>query len=79
MTPVRLEPAAPRSRVMSCTPDRDFRCFTMCDKSYSHTSHSTKVMGFQLIIFAKNITTNLDFLNFNFNTEQLSAINHSSR
>ena len=28
---------------------------------------------------AKNYTTNLDFLNFNFNSEQLTAINHSSR
>ena len=42
-------------------------------------SHSTKVKEFKLIFFAKINATNLEFLNFNFNTEQLTAINHSSR
>ena len=42
-------------------------------------SHSTKVKEFELFSFAKNNTTNLDFFNFNFNSEQLAAINHSSR
>ena len=31
------------------------------------------------ILFAKNYTTNLDFFNFSFNSEQLTTINHSSR
>ena len=43
-------------------------------------SHSTKVKEFELFCFAKNNTTNKDFFfNFNFNSEQLTAINHSSR
>ena len=41
-------------------------------------SHSTKVKEFE-IKKIKNDTTNMDFLNFNFNSEQLKAINHSSR
>ena len=41
--------------------------------------HSTKVKEFELIVFAKNNITNLDFLNFNFNSEQLTEINKSSR
>ena len=43
-----------------------------------YMSHSTKVMEFELF-FAKSNTTNLDFLDFNLNSEQLTAINHSSR
>ena len=42
-------------------------------------SHSTKLKEFELKKNAKNNTTNLDFLNFNFNSEQLTAIHHSSR
>ena len=41
--------------------------------------HSTKGEEFEQIFFAKNYTTNLDFFYFNFNSEQLTAINHSSR
>ena len=41
--------------------------------------HSTKGEEFEQFFFAKNYTTNLDFLNFNFNFEQLTAIKHSSR
>ena len=42
-------------------------------------SHSTKVKESELVSFAKNNTTYLSFFNFNFNSEQLTAINHSSR
>ena len=42
--------------------------------------HSTKGEEFEhFFFFAKKYTTNLDFFNFNFNPEQLTAINHSSR
>ena len=44
-----------------------------------YRSHSTKVKEFEPNKFAKNNTTNLEFLNFNFNSEQLTAIKHSSR
>ena len=44
-----------------------------------HRSHSTKVKEFEQFVFAKNNTTNLDFFNSNFNSEQLTAIYHSSR
>ena len=47
--------------------------------SIADMSNSTKVKEFELFFFAKNNTTNLDFLNFNFNSEQLTAINHSPR
>ena len=42
-------------------------------------SHSTKVKEFQHFFFAKTYTANLDLLNLNFNSEQLTAINHSFR
>ena len=42
-------------------------------------NHSTKEIEFEQIFFAKKYTNNLDFLNFHFNSEQLTAINHSSR
>ena len=47
--------------------------------SYVVTSHSIKVKEFELFFFPKNNTTNLDFLNFNFSSEQLTVIIHSSR
>ena len=37
-------------------------------------SHSTKVKEFEIKKNCKNNTTNLDVLNFNFNSEQLKAI-----
>ena len=40
-------------------------------------SHSTKVKEFKLF-FCNNNKTNLDFVNSNFNSEQLTAIIHSS-
>ena len=43
-----------------------------------YKSHSTKVKEFELKDFPKNNTTNLFFSNFNFNSEQLTVINHSS-
>ena len=42
-------------------------------------SHSTKAKEFELFFFAKNSTTNLDLKKINSNSEQLTAINHSSR
>ena len=44
-----------------------------------YMGHSTKVKEFELIFFAKNNTAYLDFVNFNLNSEQLIARNHSSR
>ena len=45
-----------------------------------YTSHSTKVKEFELKKCVKNNTTNLDFFfNFNFNSEQLTTLKHSSR
>ena len=38
-----------------------------------------KSEGIRAFFFAKNNTTNLDFLDFNFNSEQLTTINHSSK
>ena len=46
-------------------------------QSVEYMSHSTKVKEFELFLVNNN-TTNLDFF-FNFNAEQLTAINHSSR
>ena len=42
-------------------------------------SHSTKVKEFELFFFAKNNITNLNFFHFGFNSEQVTAINNSSR
>ena len=44
-----------------------------------YMGHSTKGKEFEQFFLCKNNTTNLDFLNFNFNSEQLTAINHTSR
>ena len=48
--------------------------------SIADMSNSTKVKEFELIFFLQKITQLIwIFLNFNFNSEQLTAINHSSR
>ena len=44
-----------------------------------HMSHSTKVKEFELNFFAKITQLIWIFLNFNFNSEQLTVANHSSR
>ena len=46
---------------------------------YVYMSHSTKVKEFEQMFLQKLTQLIWMFFNFNFNSEQITAINHSSR